>query len=699
MSKALWQMTPVTDLLPTDLIYVLRDPITGKFDRAITGADFRLAINLGLDNLSDVVITAPVLDQILKYNGSSWVNSTGGGGGGASTLNDLTDVIITAADTGDILRFDGANWVDAVGTTFFAAAGHNHDANYQPLDADLTTIAGLTPTTDNIIQAVAGVWASRTPTQVRTALGLVIGTNVQAFDADLSTLAGLTATTDNFIVSVASAWASRTPAQVRATLALVIGTNVQAWSAILDDLAGLTQAADRLPYFDGASTAALAVFTAAGRALLDDADAAAQRTTLGLGSFAQLSSLNLDGLSDVIITAPSNTQVLKYNGTNWVNDTDATGGGGVSDGDKGDITVSGTGTVWTIDPDAVTFAKMQNMAQNFMLGRASAGSGDIEEISFSPVARQLVIETTVAGMQDVLNVVPGTDVQAFDADLSTLAGLTPTTDNIIQSVAGVWASRTPAQVKTALALTPGTDIMAFDADLQTIAGLAATTNNFMVANGSAWASRTPAQAIAHLGLDADIATLVLPASTTISTFGASLVDDANAAAAIATLGLDADIATLALPASTTISAFGATVIDDADGAAVRTTIGAAATAHSHTTLLQRDYCVGGTLVVSTGVLRLYFKRAVTITNVMASVNTAPTGAAIIIDVNKNGTTLFTGGTDRPQIAISGFVDLTAVPAVTSVAAGDYLQVDIDQVGSTIAGADLTVTIEYTESIT
>src|SRR5690606_8529393 len=53
-----------------------------------------------------------------------------------------------------------------------------------------------------------------------------------------------------------------------------------------------------------------------------------------------------------------------------------------------------------------------------------------------------------------------------------------------------------------------------DSDLTTIAGLTPTTNNFMVANSSAWASRTPTQAIAHLGLDADIATLALPANTT-----------------------------------------------------------------------------------------------------------------------------------------------------------------------------------------
>lgn len=93
-----------------------------------------------------------------------------------------------------------------------------------------------------------------------------------------------------------------------------------------------------------------------------------------------------------------------------------------------------------------------------------------------------------------------------------------------------------------------------DSDLTTIAGLTATTDNFMVASGSAWASRTPAQAIAHLGLDADIASLSLPASTTISAFGATLIDDAAATNARTTLGLaigtdvqayDADLAGIA----------------------------------------------------------------------------------------------------------------------------------------------------------
>lgn len=74
-------------------------------------------------------------------------------------------------------------------------------------------------------------------------------------------------------------------------------------------LAGLTLVADRLAYANGSGTLALITFTAAGRALLDDADAAAQRTTLGATTV---------GGNLFTLTNPSAVTFLRLNADNTV---------------------------------------------------------------------------------------------------------------------------------------------------------------------------------------------------------------------------------------------------------------------------------------------------------------------------------------------------------------------------------------------
>lgn len=85
-------------------------------------------------------------------------------------------------------------------------------------------------------------------------------------------------------------------------------------------------------------------------------------------------------------------------------------------------------------------------------------------------------------------------------------------------------------------------------------------------------------------------------------------------------------------------------------------------------------------------------RTLTFASVRATAVTAPTGATLIVDVNKDGTTIFTTQASRPTIAISGNTNKVTNPDVTTIADGSYLTVNVDQVGSTVAGSDLTVQV-------
>ena len=85
---------------------------------------------------------------------------------------------------------------------------------------------------------------------------------------------------------------SSTASDARTALGVAIGSDVQAFDAGLTSIAGLTTVADRGIYATASDTYATFVLTAAGRALMDDAAASNQRTTLGLGALAVLGTIN-----------------------------------------------------------------------------------------------------------------------------------------------------------------------------------------------------------------------------------------------------------------------------------------------------------------------------------------------------------------------------------------------------------------------
>lgn len=148
---------------------------------------------------------------------------------------------------------------------------------------EIATLAEVATGTD-ALRAVtaAGVRQERTALKAE-----ILGAGVPGALDTLDELAAALGDDGNFAATVTNALANKQPLD-----------------ADLTAIAALASVADRVPYSTGAQTWALATFTAAGRALIDDADVAAQRTTLSVYSQAELGNPETD-LAAAYATAKS----------------------------------------------------------------------------------------------------------------------------------------------------------------------------------------------------------------------------------------------------------------------------------------------------------------------------------------------------------------------------------------------------------
>jgi len=336
--------------------------------------------SFSLDDLVDVTAAGAAVQQIIKYNGTSWVLDTdvvstsfsvqtnAASGGGSLTYNNSTaifqytppdlsgfltslgsvgghtDVDTTGAINGKILKYNGTNWVVA--------------------DDNTTAASAFVSLTDTPNSFTANKW-------IKVNSG---GTALEWTDAPQTALSSINDINDVTITSAqndqllkwnGTNWVNFTPGYltsfteqdptVPAHVKSITQANINAWNA-KSDVAALNDLSDvntgtistgEVLKWNGSAWEALPdsgnVQSDWAQSTSSADDFIKNKPTLFSGNYNDLTNKptipnNIQDLSNVTITSPSNGQVLKWNGTAWINDADSTtsGGGGSS------VTVSDT---------------------------------------------------------------------------------------------------------------------------------------------------------------------------------------------------------------------------------------------------------------------------------------------------------------------------------------------------------------------
>jgi hypothetical protein len=584
ISGTQWGYLGALDQGLTSSSNVTFNQITGSLQTAaqtnITSVGTLTGLNVsGSASLSDVVASGLEVSGT-TYTDALYVNGTQITGS-ASAINDLSDVNTSGVATNDILAWNGSSWV--VSQTTVAS---NYDASNVAITGG--SISGIT----DLAVADGGTGASDAST-ARTNLGVAIGSDVQAYDAQLADVAGLTPTDGNVIVGDGTNFVAESGATARASLGLgssddvtfntVTGTlstaaqtNITSVGTLTGlnttgHISGTTISATYITGDGSGLTGVVADSVSMGLNDLNDVTAtdtdgnilvgtgagfvmesgATARTSLGLaiGSDVQAYDADLTTFADNPLTSAELGQLQNIN-ANTITDTQWSYLGTAdqalattSDVTFNSITVSGgisaDSIAWTgitsvptpvaaVSNSALTSAEIGELenidsttisgTQWGYLGALDQGLTSSSNVTFNQITGNLqtAAQTNItslgtltglnvsgsASLSDVAAsglevsgttytdalVVNGTAITGGASALNELSDVTATDadGNFLVGTGSGFVMESGATVRTSLGLTIGTNVQAYDAQLADIAGLSPSENDIIAWNGSSW---------------------------------------------------------------------------------------------------------------------------------------------------------------------------------------------------------------------
>lgn len=414
-------------------------------DESIIGTVETAEITLVIPNptLVEVVeLVVPAEVEIIDI-GVVGLGNTGGSGGAVDSVNGQTGVVLLDADDigdGTINKAYTASEKTKLSGVATGATANDTDANLKNRanhtgSQAIASITGLQTALDNTVSvATFNGHATNTAnphavTKAQVGLGSVDNTSdlakpistltqtaldgKQALDSDLTAIAAIAPTNDDVIQRKAGVWVNRTMAQIKTDLALVkadVGlSNVDNTSDANKPVSTAQQTALNLkaniagPTFTGTVNGITKSMVGLG-SVDNTADTAKPVSTAQQTALDGKQPLDSD-LTAIAAIAPANDDVIQRKAGAWINRTIA------------------------------------QLKADFGLTKSDVGLSNVDNTADTAKPVSTAQQTALDGKQ------------ALDSDLTAIAAIAPTNDDIIQRKAGAWINRTMAQLKTDLALT------------------------------------------------------------------------------------------------------------------------------------------------------------------------------------------------------------------------------------------------------